>query len=189
MPDGSPAVEVAFCVDTQNGYQHYGHIDFIMRHRITGKISVWEGKTDGGWGGIDEAKYANSSQGLGYGVILDHLEPELSDYEVIYPIYETAELEWHILPFRKSLTQKAEWLQDILLDHNNITTYRKLGFFPKRGESCKQFNRRCEFFGTCDLTSHVRYADLPADRQAEVVQLVVTRDEIVRTQRIRAEEL
>lgn len=185
LPDGSPAVELAFCVDTQNGFQHYGHIDLILRHLESKRIAVWELKTNGS-NDIDEATYANSNQALGYGVVLDYIEPDLADYDVIYAVYSTSSMEWHILPFRKSLTQKAEWLADILLDHNNISTYRKMGFFPKRGESCRQYNRRCKFFGICDLTSHVSYVDLPIERQAENVNFLITKDDIIQNQRSKA---
>lgn len=189
LPSGKPAMELAFCVDMENGYQHYGHIDIILRNRNTGRIAVWEFKTTGAYD-PDEAFYANSSQGLGYGVILDYLEPELADYDVIYAVYSSSNMEWNILPFTKNLTHKAEWLQDILLDHNNIQTYRKLGFFPKRGENCiNKFGRRCQYFGTCDLTTHIKYVDLPPERHAENVDFTITKTQIIESQRKRLENL
>lgn len=182
LPDGSPAVEVAFCVDMENGYKHYGHIDLVLRHKGTDRIAVWELKTTG-YNTVDEALYANSSQALSYGIVLDSIEPDLSEYDVNYAVYSSPSMEWEVLPFTKSLTQKAEWIQDVLLDHNNIKTYRKLNFFPKRGESCIQFSRRCRFFGICDVTSHVSYEDLPKEREAENVHFKFTLSELLATQK------
>lgn len=182
LPDGSPAVEIAFVVDTENGYKHYGHIDLLLRSKTTGRIAVWELKTTG-YADVDEASYANSSQALSYGVVLDVIYPELSEYDVIYAVYSSTGMEWTTLPFRKSLTQKAEWIQDVLLDHNAIKTYRSLNFFPKRGESCKLFNRRCQYFGTCDLTSHVQYTDLPEGREAEKSHFTITLTDILKHQK------
>jgi hypothetical protein len=182
LPNGRPAVEVAFEFNTENGFKHYGHIDLLMRHRVSRKVAVWEFKTNGS-SEPDEAMYANSSQALGYGVILDSLEPDLSEYDVIYAVYSSPSMEWHIMPFAKSLTQKAEGIQDILLDHNAISTYRKMDFFPKRGESCRQFNRRCQFFGTCDLTTHVSYRDLPETDLAESVDFQVSLSDVIKHQR------
>lgn len=182
LSDGSPAVEIAFVVDFENGYKHYGHIDLLLCNKVTGKIAVWELKTTG-FTDVDEAAYANSSQALSYGVVLDAIYPDLSEYDVIYAVYSSVSMEWQVIPFSKSLTQKMEWVQDVLLDHSAIKTYRSLNFFPKRGESCKDFNRRCKYFGTCDLTSHVQYIDLPTEREAENVNYKITLSEILAQQK------
>jgi hypothetical protein len=184
LPSGEPAVEIAFMVDAENGYQHYGHIDLILQHRGTKKLAVLECKTTG-YSSVDEALYYNSSQALSYSVVLDSISPGNTDYEVIYIVYSSTSREWQILPFLKSFTEKSGWLQDLLLDHASIRQYRQLNFFPKRGESCaNQFGRRCKYFGICDLTTHASsYEDIPAERTAENVNFAFKLSDLVAQQR------
>lgn len=177
LPSGKPAIELSFSVDFENGYKHYCHIDVILENKITGRLAIQENKTDG-FKSIDEAKYANSSQALSYAVLIDQLREDTS-YEVLYCVYSTTSQEWQLLPFTKSTSLKAEWINDVLLDHAALSTYRQLSFFPKRGESCFNFMRRCEFFGTCNMTAHlVAPAILPADKEAEHVDFSFTISQI-----------
>ncbi len=188
LPSGAPAVEIAFMLDMENGYQHYGHIDFILQHRVNGQLAVAECKTTG-YQSVDEAQYANSAQALGYGIVVDSIAQGNADYEVLYFVYSSTAREWQVLPFVKSLTEKAGYLQDLLLDHSNLTTYRELNFFPKRGESCaNQFGRRCKKFGLCDLVSHAStFVDIPKDRTAENVNFSFRLSELIAQQRSSAE--
>lgn len=156
LPSGKKAVELAFAVDFGNGFYHFGHIDVLLRNKTTGQLAVWEGKTTG-FENVDEALYANSSQALGYSVVVDAIAKEIgangTDYEVLYIVYSSKSREFQLLPFGKSRTQRADWLQDTLLDHANINTYSTIGMYPKRGENCYdgRFNSRCPWFGTCNL--------------------------------------
>lgn len=155
MPNGKPAVELSFMVDTENGWYHLGHIDTVLRHKQTNKLAVWEGKTTG-QEFVDEAMYGNSYQALGYGVVVDALARQLgmpaTDYEVFYVAYSSKTRQFQLLPFTKSLTQRAEWLQDLLLTHAMADKYHQLGFFPKRGDHClNKYGRRCHWYGTCQM--------------------------------------
>lgn len=184
LPTGEPAVELAFSINCENGYRHYGHIDIILQHKNTGRLAVGEVKTTG-YASIDEASYANSNQGLSYGIVVDNIAPGNSDFEVLYLVYSSASKEWQVLSFVKSLTAKAAYLQDLLLDQGQVSQYRQLNFFPKRGESCaNQFGRRCKYFGVCDLTTHARdYQDLPEDTEAENVNFHFSLSQLVTQQR------
>lgn len=155
LPTGKKAVELAFGVDTQNGYYHFGHIDTILRHKPTNRLAVWEGKTTG-LETIQEATYGNSYQALGYSVVVDAIANSLGfdapDYEVMYICYSSKSREFQLLPFTKNRTQRAEWLQDLLLNHAMISKYKELGFFPKRGSNCiNTWGRTCEWYGNCGM--------------------------------------
>lgn len=152
--NGKPATEYTFFIDAENGFFHAGHIDVILRHKITGHYLILELKTTS-MKGVDEALYANSGQALGYSVVLDKLVDNLDEvarYEVLYMAYSSTSRGWQAFPFTKTRSQRVEWLQDLLLDHTTINTYHKLRFFPKRGSNCVKFNRRCKYFGLCDMT-------------------------------------
>lgn len=155
LPNGKPAVEVEFAVDTQNGFYHFGHIDAILQHRESKRLGVWEGKTTG-MASVSEAAYGNSYQALGYSVVLDAISRRLglplSDYDVIYVVYSSKDRQFQLLPFTKNRVQRAEWLQDLLITHALVQQYRELKFFPKRGESCiNKWGKECEWYGSCQM--------------------------------------
>lgn len=155
FPTGKPAVELAFAVNFENGFWYFGHIDMVLVHKIHKQLAVYEGKTTG-WS-VNPASWGNSNQAIGYGVVVDKIAKDLgweTDYDVLYNIYSTGEEEFTVIPFHKSRTMRAGWLQDILLDHQTIATYQKLKFFPKRGESCvNQWGRECYWYGQCQMAN------------------------------------
>lgn len=155
---GKPACELTFLLDTENGYYHAGHIDAVLRHRVTGRYMVLEIKSTA-IRTVDEAQYGNSEQSLGYSVVLDKVVEDLKAtalFEVLYLVYSSTNREWTGFPFTKSRTHRMEWLQELLLDHTFIGTYRNLGYFPKNGDSCWSFNSRCPHYSVCDLKSMQR---------------------------------
>ena len=181
LPNGKPAIELSIEIDFENGYKHYMHIDSVLEHKFTGRLAVQENKTTG-FKDIESAIYANSAQALSYSVLIDMLRDDTS-YEVFYTVYSTTAREWQLLPFAKSTSLKAEWIADVKLDHATLATYHALDFYPKRGESCYAFMRRCEFFGECNLTSSLAQTlVLPADVQAEKVDYSFTATEIINRQ-------
>lgn len=150
--NGRPAVEVSFKLDTENGYSHYGHIDLIMRHRRTQQLCVFELKTTSLYG-AEEAVYANSDQSLSYSLVVQAIAPEQTSYQTNYMVWSTKDRLWHVLPFEKSISDRVEWIRSLLLDHETLDRYHQLNFYPKRGEACFNYARRCQFFGECDLTA------------------------------------
>lgn len=176
-----PAIELAFCLDTGDGYQYYGHIDVIVRNKFTNRVAILELKTTS-LKTMQPAMYANSNQALGYALALDAIAPGLSDYEVIYVSYSVGAETWNVMPFAKSRTLRAEWVQDLLLDHQRITTYRQLNHFPKNGSACTKFNRVCRWFGECDLVNKQATKNLPVldlSERAEEVDYYFTLAEIL----------
>jgi hypothetical protein len=177
LPNGKPALELAFSIDFENGYKHYGHIDVILEHKTTGKLAIQENKTSG-FREIETALYQNSNQALSYSILIDMLTEETS-YEVFYCVYSTLSREWQLLPFSKTTSLKAEWLLDAQLDHAAISTYQQINFFPKRGESCYSFMSRCEFFNECNMTFHIgEPIMLPKGQEAERVDFAFTLSQI-----------
>jgi hypothetical protein len=157
------------------------HVDVVLQNKYTGRLAVQENKTTG-FKSIEEAIYANSSQGLSYAVLIDMLADDTS-YDVFYNVYSTTAREWTLLPFAKSTSLKAEWINDVKLDHAAAETYHQVQFYPKRGESCYAFQRRCEFFGMCNLTSDLaKMHVLAADASAEPVDYSFKISDIINRQ-------
>lgn len=180
-PDGKPAIELSISVDFENGYKHYVHIDVILQNKRTKQLAVQENKTTS-YRAADESLYANSNQALGYAAVVDMLS-ENTSFEVFYCVYSSTQREWQLFPFTKFTSLKAEWIASVRLDHAMIQTYHKLNFFPKHGESCFSFNRRCEFFGTCNLTSNLpELKVLSANEEAERVDYSFKVSELIARQ-------
>lgn len=193
LPSGKLATELAFAVDFQNGKFYFGHIDTVLQHKVHKQLAVWEGKTTG-WS-VNEATYGNSNQALGYSVVVDKIAEEIgangNDYDVLYIVYDTKQQEFTLMPFHKTRTQRAEWLQDVLLDHANITTYQKINFYPKRGESCvSKFGYPCSWYGTCQMSNSGLFPGVtPPELSKEEVNsvedldFVFTLSELIATQK------
>jgi hypothetical protein len=185
-------IEATIAVDFENGHFYSGHIDEVLQHRETGRFLVKENKTTG-LNSVDPVMYQNSDQALSYAIVVDMLGG--SEYEVLYTVYSSTAQQWHQFSFVKDSLKKAEWIQDQLLIQHQIDSYSELNFFPKRGRSCYNFMRRCEFLDTCEFsTAHTfgkKFSELPTlhsiqDISAiEQVDFATTLSEIVQRQKER----
>lgn len=189
LPSGKPAIEVSISLHCGNGYKHYLHLDIAMRNKITKRVAVWDVKTTG-FSEAEEALYANSSQALSYSVALEAaLQTEVIDYDVYYLVYSSTDREWTLLPFTKSALDSAEFVKDLVITQDLLTTYEDLRFYPKRGASCYDFFRRCEYYGECNITADERLPVLAAGDEAETVDYVVQLQAVVDSLKAKKERL
>lgn len=149
---GKPACELSFRITFPDGFKMRGSVDAVLRHRKTGEIVVLECKTSSAVN-INGATFKNSSQAVGYSVVLDVIFPEISSYKVIYLVYKTKDMTYEPLMFNKSYLQRALWIQELLLDIETIKLYENSGVYPMRGESCYDFYRECEYFNRCTMSN------------------------------------
>lgn len=149
---GKPAVELSFRISLPDGFKYRGFVDVVLRHKVTGKLLVLEVKTTGAKS-VTEANYKNSGQALGYSLILDAIAPHESEYEVWYLVYMSSMQQYEILQFRKHYSDRAFWIQELLMDVERIQYYGAQGRFPSYGESCYDFFRVCEFYSNCQMST------------------------------------
>lgn len=150
--NNKPAIELAFVLDLGEEYYYVGHVDLILFNPMTGRYKVVEIKTTG-LKNTHEARYKNSDQATGYSIILDSIakDQELTaTFEVIYIEWNTSKNEWIIFEFTKNRSYRAQWINTILLDIQQIKVFKQLGFWPKRGAACHDW-RPCEYLDICDL--------------------------------------
>ena len=179
---GRPACELSFCIQLPDGFRLRGFVDAVLRHRISGKILVLECKTTGS-SALNPATYKNSAQAIGYSIVLDHLFPEMSSYEVLYLIYTTRDREYNPIPFTKTYLQRALWIRELLLDVEMIKLYEDAGVYPMHGESCFSFFRECEFFQTCTLsTDYLTKPCTPEEEDRTEYQVVIGLADLLDTQ-------
>lgn len=152
--EGKPAVELGCVIEMPDGYKYRLWIDAVLEHKHTGAIMVFEAKTTK-YKNIDPAQFKNSAQAVGYSVVLDHVRPGLSSYDVFYSVYSSTSMEYTPLIFSKSFLQRAHWLRNLLLDKNlvEIYSYPKGSHFPTHGESCFDFFHPCSYFGLCTMST------------------------------------
>lgn len=153
--NGKPAVELSFRIKFANSFYLRGSVDAVLRNKRTGKVIVLECKTSSSTS-LNPAQFKNSSQAIGYSVVLDVVCPGINSYDVDYIVYMTKSMSWELLAFSKTYLQRALWIQEILLDIKTIEMYDEVGVFPMRGESCYDFGRTCEYMSVCTLsTAHL----------------------------------
>jgi hypothetical protein len=153
MFNGKPAIELAFLVDLENGYYYVGHVDIILYHPTQKKYKVLEIKTTG-TKTLHPAMYKNSGQATGYSIVLDQIANDVelaATFEVLYLVYPIHTGIWVPYEFTKSRSNRADWINTLLLDMQRINTSRTVKFWPKRGSSCFDFYRPCEYLDRCDL--------------------------------------
>jgi hypothetical protein len=115
---------------------------------------------------VNEAQYKNSSQAIGYSIILDTVAPGLSSYELLYLVYVSSSQEYHPMPFTKNYSERAAWIRELLLDCDIIELYEKAEHYPKHGEFCFSFFRECEWMSNCKLST--KFLEVPYDPDAPV---------------------
>lgn len=150
--EGKPAVELSFLIHLPGGFKYRGFVDAVLQHSKTGEIMVLECKTTSA-SSLNAATYKNSAQAIGYSIVLDHLFPDKSSYDVLYLVYKTKSREYDTLPFTKSYLQRALWIRELLLDLDVIKLYEEAEIYPMHGESCFTFFRECEYLLTCTLAT------------------------------------
>lgn len=159
--NGKHACELSFVIVFPDGFRYRGHVDAVLRHKLTGEVLVLECKTTGALT-LNPALYKNSAQAIGYSIVLDAIFPELSSYKVLYLVYQTKNGEFTPIPFTKSYLQRALWIRELMLDIDRIKMYEAAGVYPMHGESCVTFSKEtekeskvwegdCEYLQTCTL--------------------------------------
>lgn len=150
--NGRSAKELSFRISLPDGFTFRGSVDAVLRHKVTGKILVLECKTSSSTN-LNPTTFKNSSQAIGYSVVLDVVCPEIVSYDVLYLVYLTKDMVYEQLRFPKTYLQRATWIQELLLDIETIKLYDRTGVYPMRGESCNDWFRDCEYLNQCTLST------------------------------------
>jgi hypothetical protein len=180
--EGKPACELSFAIVFPDGFRLRGFVDAVLRHKESGEILVLECKTTG-LTTLNPATYKNSSQAIGYSVVLDHLFPDLSSYKVLYLVYQTKQKEYTPIPFVKTFLQRALWIRELLLDIDVIKLYESAEVYPMRGESCLNFGRECEYFQVCTLsTEFLTKPCTPEEEDVTNYQIVLSLEDLLDSQ-------
>lgn len=156
--NGKVAAELSFKMVINDDYYFVGHIDLVLQHKYTKVYTVLEVKTTGLQLKNLEPQYGNSGQAIGYSIALDTITGQKHDrFEVLYLVGQIGknpfDAEIKVLPFRKTLLDRLNWFMSVGIDVERLKTMKELGVYPKRGSSCLSFNRPCQHYQTCGMSS------------------------------------
>jgi hypothetical protein len=168
--NGEPCCELGFTISMPDGFKFRGSIDAVLTNRLTGEIVVLECKTTS-LKSVNPAMYKNSSQALGYAVVLDALFPNITSYRVLYLAYLTKTFEYAPpISFNKSLTERATWIRDLIIDMEIIKLYEASGAYPKNGDNCiNKYHKTCKFIDVCNLSTKHLTLPINAKEQARLL--------------------
>lgn len=175
------ANELLVYVELTEGYSYQMHIDCVLQHRETGQLAVVEVKT--GSRPFERSDYQNSSQSMGYCVALQAaFGADQVQHTTIYICHNSKDCDTTIFVFDRGLDIGMEWAASTLLDVQAIETYKEQGFWPRRGASCKEYGRTCEFFGTCHMQQYRTEANKRGSYEAlgkDAADIIVTSEQIL----------
>jgi hypothetical protein len=119
--------------------------------------------------------------------IADNLDVS-ADYDVFYLCYITSLDDFKFWEFPKSRSNRADWLNTLFFDMQQVDAYRTHKFFPKRGGNCvNKFGRQCNHYGVCDLSQHQEFFMVPDEEilaydwnfQFKISNIIATQRELI----------
>jgi hypothetical protein len=164
---GKPAAELSFCLFTGKDYYFVGYMDLVLRHMFTGVYVVLDAKTTGLEIHNLDPLYKNSAQLIGYSIALDAIVGEAqATYEVMYLVCQMGRgfaPNVQVLTYKKTVLDRLQWFLTLGMDIERLERMKELNIYPRRGQSCMNYNRPCYYFGTCNLHSQ----DLPREEKED----------------------
>lgn len=149
-----PAIEITFNIKCHDGYNYEGHIDLILKERGVDNYLILELKTTK-FNNLSPAMFQNSSQALGYSVVLDSIVQEIgakNSYYVMYLVYKSTQIEYETMLFPKNRVKRAHFINGLILDIEKLRMYKENNLYPQHGENCFNFFEDCAFLDTCGLS-------------------------------------
>lgn len=152
-------VEPEFSIEFVKDAVYNGHIDVLMRHKITGIPKVIEIKTTV-LQTVHPSVYSNSNQVKGYSLAVKYLQfagmlATTDKVDVDYYVFKAGKGEWESpLMFSYSNLDVIAYIKDIRTKLEVTKLYAKLDNYPMNGSACNNFFRACEFYNFCHWPEH-----------------------------------
>lgn len=151
------AVQLSFKVEINETFYFVGYLDIALINRYTGKYAVLDFKTTGLNLLSLDSIYLNSSQLIGYSIILDMIAgKDETEYDVYYFVGQLGaagkfQPKISQLCYPKSLKDRLNFFITLGFDVERMSKMLEYSIFPQRGAACNHFNRPCPHLGTCGL--------------------------------------
>lgn len=154
-----PALELGFKI-ILNDYGDYfcGFMDVGVWNKSKDQAGVVEIKTTGMNRDELDPLYKYSPQALGYSIMLDTaLAAEVNNFETIYCVSHLHRGEiWpesKVLTYQKTRLDRLNWIMALMMDLERAIWCYENNFWPQRWQECLAYNRQCQYFETCNMSS------------------------------------
>ena len=161
--EGLYGVELGFLIQYQNGTLERGFIDLVIQNKHTQEVVVLEVKTSGALSVGTDADWMNSAQGTMYVIVVQYLLAAHNIHvnsRVLYIEYNKKHKQYTIFPFEKPAREQLEFLVSCHYDVEARSTLFGTGTKLFKTGKCVSYKRQCEFFGVCDISVPLEYAEI-----------------------------
>ena len=120
--NGKPAIELSARINVSPELYDVAFIDVVLRNKHTGMYAVFENKTTSSRLNDLSAMYKNSSQTIGYSIILDAIAgSEQAAFETIIFVAQSknkllTDLHYHTLIYKRTVHDRLNWFLTLGLD-------------------------------------------------------------------------
>lgn len=167
LPDGTHAIELPFRINhtSLGSFIHprtkrktflatQGKIDFIVRHKKTGRLMVLDLKTTTYDESVHEAAFRFSGQAGQYGMVLSAAvghDFHVHGLEVCYLLAEFGPLGPAVRPFQYVLSPEEveDSIQTKVSRLNRMMYMARSGFWDRRTHGCVFYNTPCGYLDVC----------------------------------------
>ena len=152
--NGKPAVELAFRLLHPSGLHHRGKLDLVVWHAVNQTYSILDIKTRAAYGEPDLAQYQFSDQCVPYRFAVEHIvgrrDVRFDTKYVVINLMLTRPDFW-VFPVEPAPDAFDQWMLRTQLQAALIKQFRASGHWPRNGEACFSWNRRCRYFDICRI--------------------------------------
>lgn len=171
-----PAVEIPFAIllkgtGLQMPVYYMGHIDLILRHKVTGEICVFDIKTTRNKGYMEEERYRFDQQVIPYSLIIAPAIgiESISELNVYYlPVYIDLiepDVRLHLEFHGPEMMQ--DWARGLAHDLQQIKKFQQDQWWPRPvgGETCVGFGKKCPFLEFCKFREPAMLRQMLPERE------------------------
>lgn len=132
-----------------------GKLDFILRHRVTGRYRMLDLKTTEKSKPAHDASFRFSGQGGLYGLVLAHalgLDWQHEGLEITYLVAWFTPEGPEVYPLNYKLNpEEVQDMIDVKMDRlYRMQAYANARHYPRRAHGCEMYNRPCGFLDICE---------------------------------------
>lgn len=180
------AIEVPFQInvsdfslsdDEEIPVTYIGFIDLVLYDKLEDCYVVVDIKTTVMKMDDMSAIYQFDEQCLPYAMVLEKLlglPMQTLDMKYLSVYIHLTEAKAKIYNFPKSKVDIVDWVQGFYDDLYQLKNYYEARWFPRRGTSCRAWNRKCQFFDFCETRS-----ETAIEAQLMMIDAVKEEEEII----------
>lgn len=164
MKDGSAAIEIPWriihrslgtakdAMGVDRVLVTQGKIDFVLRHKASGKLRVWDLKTSNKANEMIDASYRFSGQAIGYTIVVaGAVGFDWSGTGIDVTYLTCSFVDFQVTPhsYHMSPEEVDDYLRTRNLILGQMMTHLRDGWWPRRQHGCDNFMSACHYMDVC----------------------------------------